>query len=126
MTTTATRFFVGEMIREKIYQLFEQEIPYHTTVIVQEFKQKSTLIKISAEIIVNRETQKSIILGEKGNMIKKLGTASRMEIEKFLQSKVFLELFVKVKPKWRDNELYLENTVTVDRVLRIRNVFFIS
>lgn len=107
MTDLPTRFFVGEIIREKIYELFEDEIPYHTTVLVQEFKEKSTLIKISAEIIVNRETQKSIILGEKGSMIKKLGTVAREEIEKFLQSKVFLELFVKVKPKWRDNELYL-------------------
>lgn len=107
MTDLPTRFFVGEIIREKIYELFEDEIPYHTTVLVQEFKEKSTLIKISAEIIVNRETQKSIILGEKGSMIKKLGTTAREEIEKFLQSKVFLELFVKVKPKWRDNELHL-------------------
>ncbi|MBS1574281.1 MAG: GTPase Era [Bacteroidetes bacterium] len=108
MTDLPTRFFVGEIVREKIYELFEDEIPYHTAVIIQEFKEKSTLIKIRAEIIVNRETQKSIILGEKGSMIKKLGTASREEIEKFLQNKVFLELFVKVKPKWRDNELYLK------------------
>lgn len=108
MTDLPTRFFVGEIIREKVYELFEEEIPYHTAVIIQEFKEKSTLIKIRAEIIVNRETQKSIILGEKGNMIKKLGTVSREEIEKFLQNKVFLELFVKVKPKWRDNELYLK------------------
>ena len=107
MTDLPTRFFVGEIVREKIFELFEEEIPYHTAVIVQEFKEKSTLIKIRAEIIVNRETQKSIILGEKGNMIKKLGTLSRMDIEKFLQSKVFLELFVKVKPKWRDNEFQL-------------------
>jgi GTPase len=108
MTDLPTRFFVGEIIREKVYELFEDEIPYHTTVLVQEFKEKSTLIKIRAEIIVNRETQKGIILGEKGSMIKKLGTVAREEIEKFLQSKVFLELFVKVKPKWRDNELYLK------------------
>ncbi|MCW3120434.1 MAG: GTP-binding protein Era [Chitinophagaceae bacterium] len=107
MTDLPTRFFVGEIVREKIFELFEEEIPYHTAVIVQEFKEKSTLIKIRAEIIVNRETQKSIILGEKGSMIKKLGTLSRMDIEKFLQSKVFLELFVKVKPKWRDNEFQL-------------------
>jgi len=107
MTDLPTRFFVGEIIREKIYELFEDEIPYHTTVLVQEFKEKSTLIKISAEIIVNRETQKGIILGEKGSMIKRLGTTAREEIEKFLGSKVFLELFVKVKPKWRDNELHL-------------------
>ena len=108
MTDLPTRFFVGEIIREKIYELFEDEIPYHTTVLVQEFKEKSTLIKISAEIIVNRETQKSIILGEKGSMIKKIGTLARADIEKFLQSKVFLELFVKVKPKWRDNEFHLK------------------
>jgi len=108
VTDLPMRFFVGEIVREKIFELFEEEIPYHTAVIVQEFKEKSTLIKIRAEIIVNRETQKSIILGEKGSMIKKLGTLARADIEKFLQSKVFLELFVKVKPKWRDNEFHLK------------------
>ncbi len=104
----STRFFVGELIREKIYDLFEEEIPYHTAVLVNEFKEKSTLIKISADIIVQRETQKGIILGEKGNMIKKLGTEARKEIEKFIGQKVFLELFVKVKPKWRENEMHLK------------------
>jgi GTP-binding protein Era len=108
MTDLPTRFFAGEIIREKIFELFEDEIPYHTAVLIQEFKEKSTLIKIRAEIIVNRETQKSIILGERGSMIKKLGTDARQELEKFLQSKVFLELFVKVKPKWRDSELHLK------------------
>ena len=103
-----TKFFVSEMIREKIYDLFEEEIPYHTTVLVQEFKEKSTLIKIRADIIVHRETQKGIILGEGGKMIKKLGTEARKDIEAFLQQKVFLELLVKVKPKWRENELYLK------------------
>ena len=102
-----TRFFVGEMIREKIYQLFEDEIPYHTTVIVQEYKEKQTLVKIRAEIVVQRETQKGIILGGGGKMIRELGTESRKEIEKFIGRKVFLELFVKVRPKWRDNDLYL-------------------
>ncbi len=107
ITDLSTKFFVAELIREKIFDLFEQEIPYHTAVIVQEFKEKSTLIKIRAEIIVHRETQKAIILGEGGKMIKKLGTTAREEIEKFLQQKVFLELFVKVKPNWRENELQL-------------------
>lgn len=102
-----TKFFVGEMVREKIFQLFGDEIPYHTTVIVQEFKEKTTLIKIRAEIIVQRETQKGIILGEGGSMIKRIGTDARKDIEKFLGSKVFLELFVKVRPKWRDNEMQL-------------------
>jgi len=107
ITDLSTRFFVAELIREKIFELFEEEIPYHTTVIVQEFKEKTTLVKIRAEIIVQRETQKGIILGEGGKMIKKLGTAARAEIEKFLRQKVFLELFVKVREKWRDNETHL-------------------
>jgi len=103
-----TKFFVSELIREKIYELFEEEIPYHTAVMINEFKEKTSLIKISANIIVQRETQKGILLGEKGSMIKKLGTAARIGIEKFLERKVFLELFVKVKPKWRENELQLK------------------
>lgn len=103
-----TKFFVGELIREKIFLLYGEEIPYHTTVLVQEFKEKSTLIKIGAEIIVQRDTQKGIILGEGGKMIKQLGTLARKDIEEFLDSKVFLELFVKVRPKWRDNEMQLK------------------
>ena len=103
-----TKFFVSELIREKIYELFEEEIPYHTAVMINEFKEKTSLTKISANIIVQRETQKGILLGEKGSMIKKLGTAARADIEKFLDRKVFLELFVKVKPKWRENELQLK------------------
>lgn len=102
-----TRFFVSEIIREKIFQLFEEEIPYHTTVLIQEYSDKSTLTKIVADIIVHRETQKGILIGEQGAMIKKLGTLSRKDIEAFIGRKVFLELFVKVRPKWRDNEMQL-------------------
>jgi len=101
------KFFVGELIREKIFYLFQDEIPYHTTVLVQQFKEKSTLTKITADIIVQRETQKGIILGEGGKMIRQLGTLARKDIEEFIGRKVFLELFVKVRPKWRDNEIYL-------------------
>jgi GTP-binding protein Era len=108
LTDLPTRFFVGEMIREKIFDLFQDEIPYHTAVVVREFKEKISLIKITAEIIVHRESQKAIILGEKGKMIRQIGTTSRQEIEKFLSSKVFLELFVKVRPKWRDNDIHLK------------------
>jgi len=103
-----TKFFVGEMIREKIFLLFKDEIPYHTTVIVNEFKQKSSLIKISADVIVQRETQKGILLGEGGKMIKQLGTDARKDIEQFLQQKIFLELFIKVRPKWRDSDNMLK------------------
>ena len=101
------KFFVGEMIREKIFYLFQDEIPYHATVLVQEFKEKATLTKISADIILQRETQKGIVLGQGGKMIKQLGTLARKDIEEFIGRKVFLELFVKVRPKWRDSELYL-------------------
>jgi GTP-binding protein Era len=103
-----TKFFVSEMIREKIFELYGDEIPYHTTVLVQEYKEKTTLTKIGADIIVQRETQKGIILGEGGSMIKKLGSSARMDIEAFIGRKVFLELFVKVRPKWRDNEMQLK------------------
>ncbi|HMT96954.1 MAG TPA: GTPase Era [Ferruginibacter sp.] len=103
-----TKFFVGEMIREKIFELYDQEVPYHTTVLVQEFKEKSSLIKIVADIIVQRETQKGILLGQGGTMIKKLGTLARKDIEAFLGNKVFLELYVKVRPKWRDSDLFLK------------------
>lgn len=103
-----TKFFVGELIREKVYELAEDEIPYQTAVLVREFKEKTTLIKIVADIIVHRESQKAILIGDKGRMIKTLGTAARKDIEEFLQQKVFLELFVKVKPKWRENDLQLK------------------
>jgi GTP-binding protein Era len=103
-----TKFFVSELIREKIFELYQEELPYHSAVLVREFKEKTTLIKISADIIVQRETQKGIIIGDKGTMIKKLGTLARIDIEAFLGSKVFLELFVKVRDKWRDNETFLK------------------
>mgnify|MGYP001598696239 CR=1 FL=1 len=101
------KFFVSEMIREKIFYLYAEEIPYSATVLVQEFKEKTTLSKISDDIIVQRETQKGIVLGHEGKMIRQLGTLARKDIEEFIGRKVFLELFVKVRPKWRDNELQL-------------------
>lgn len=101
------RFFVSELIREQIYQQYQDEIPYHTAVIIQAFEEKTTLDVIKAEIIVSRETQKMILLGKGGSGIKQLGIKSRARIEEFLQRKVHLELFIKVRPKWRDNENYL-------------------
>jgi GTPase len=102
------RFFVSEMIREKIYALYEQEIPYHTAVLVQTFEELPHVTKIRADIIATRETQKMILLGTGGSMIKKLGTQARESIEKFLDKKVYLELFIKVRPKWRENDNYLK------------------
>ena len=108
LTDLPVKFFVGEMIREKIFLLYGDEIPYQATVLVQEFQEKSSLTKVRADIIVQRETQKGIILGEGGKMIKRLGSEAREDIEKFINRKVFLELFVKVRPKWRDTDIFLK------------------
>jgi len=108
LTDLPVKFFVGEMIREKIFYCYGDEIPYQTTVLVQEFSEKTTLTKIRADIIVQRESQKGIILGEGGKMIRKVGTEARKDIEAFLDRKTFLELFVKVRPKWRDTDIYLK------------------
>lgn len=108
LTDLPVKFFVGEMIREKIFHLYGDEIPYQATVLVQEFKEKTTLTKVRADIIVQRESQKGIILGEGGKMIRQVGTDARKDIEAFLDRKVFLELFVKVRPKWRDNDTFLK------------------
>ncbi len=108
ITDLSTKFFTAEMIREKIYELFGDELPYHSAVIINEFKESPAIVKIQADIIVQRETQKVIMIGEGGKMIKKLGTMAREDMEKFLEQKVFLQLFIKVKPKWRDNEMQLK------------------
>lgn len=108
LTDLPTKFFVAEIVREKIFHLFGDELPYHTAVMINEFKEKDTLIKIQADIIVQRETQKVIMIGEGGKMVKQIGTMAREEIELFLQQKVFLQLFIKVRPKWRDNDQQLK------------------
>ena len=113
LTDRPERFFVGEIIREKILLLYEQEVPYSCEVAVVSFKEDKTkkgedLIRIAAEIYVVRKTQKAIIIGKGGSAIKKLGTEARKDIEAFLQSKVFLELRVKVKDNWRDDERMLK------------------
>ena len=112
-TDKSERFFVSEIIRENILLLYKQEIPYSSEVEVESFKETTTkagepLVRISALIYVSRKTQKSIIIGNQGSMIKRLGTQSRMSIEKFLDKKVFLELHVKVKDGWRDDDRMLK------------------
>ncbi len=98
------RFFVSEIIREKIFFLYRQEIPYATEVAIVEFKEKENIDVISAEIIVERESQRRILIGHKGEAIKKVGTLARKDIESFLGRKVFLELHVKVREGWRNSE----------------------
>jgi len=107
MSDRPVRFFVSELIREQIYDLYKDEIPYHTAVLIQSFEEKTTLNVIKADIIVTRETQKVIMIGKGGALIKQLGINARKRIEEFLGAKVHLELFIKVRPKWRDTENYL-------------------
>lgn len=108
-TDRSIRFFVSEIIREKILLNYKKEIPYSSEVIVDEYKEEERLIRISTTIFVSRETQKAIILGHQGNAIKKTATAARKDIEAFLGKKVFLETTVKVKKDWRDNENTLKH-----------------
>ncbi len=113
LTDKPERFFVSEIIREKILLLYKQEVPYSCEVIIESFKEEKTtrgedLVKINALIFVARKTQKAIIIGKAGSAIKKLGTEARKSIEIFLESKVFLELHVKYKDNWRDDERMLK------------------
>ncbi len=101
------RFFAAEAIREGIYALYGDEIPYHTAVVIEAFEEKSTLSVVKANIVVSRESQKMILIGKGGAGIKALGIRARQKIEAFTGSKIHLELFVKVRPKWRDSEIYL-------------------
>ncbi len=108
LTDKPMRFFVSELIREKLFFLLSEELPYHAAVLVRQYEEKNTLTKIVADIIVSRETQKAIIIGKNGSMIKEIGQQSREDIEKFIDRKVFLELHVKVRKDWRNNDLYLK------------------
>lgn len=108
LTDKPERFFVSEIIREKVFKLYEKEIPYSTEVIIVSFKEEENITRISAEIIVERDSQKNILIGKAGSMIKKVGTYARVDIEEFLGNKVFLELFVKVIPDWRKRKNYLQ------------------
>ena len=108
LTDKPMRFFVAEMIREQLFFELDQELPYHAAVIVRQYEEKNTLTKIVADIIVSRETQKMILIGQAGSMIKKIGSQAREQIEKFVDRKIFLELHVKVRKDWRNNDLYLK------------------
>ncbi|HVZ41181.1 MAG TPA: GTPase Era [Candidatus Kapabacteria bacterium] len=100
------RFFVSELIREQVLKLYKQEIPYSVEVVVVEFKEREAPAKtfISAEIVVERDTQKRIVIGQKGEALKRLGERARANVEEFLEVPVYLELFVKVRDEWRQNE----------------------
>jgi len=109
LTDRNQRFFVSEIIREKIFNNYQKEIPYSTEVLVTAFKEEEKITRISAEIIVERDSQKNILIGTGGAMLKKVGTEARKDIERFLGQKVFLETFVKVIPDWRSKKNYLKS-----------------
>ncbi len=100
----AERFFVSEMVRERILHHTREEIPYATGVVIELFKEEEKLVRIQAAILVERENQKGILIGRGGSMLKRIGTEARQQIEEFLGTKVFLGLFVKVRERWRENE----------------------
>jgi GTP-binding protein Era len=103
-----TRFFVAEMIRGSILQLYQKEIPYSVEVVIEDYKESEEIDRIKATIYCARESQKAILLGHQGKAIKKLGIESRMKIEDFVGKKIYLDLTVKVADDWRDNDKMLK------------------
>ena len=97
------RFFISELIREKILTIYKQEIPYSTQVVVNSYEDTPVIVRIQADVIVMRESQKGIIIGKGGDALRRLGTYSRIAISKYIDRKVFLDLKVKVDPDWREN-----------------------
>ena len=108
-TDRPVRFLVSEYIREKAVNLTHEEVPHSITCVIDEYKEEGNLTRITASIICDKESQKPIIIGKGGKMIKKIGTEAREDIEKLLMTKVYLELFVKVREGWRDKEVLLKN-----------------
>jgi GTP-binding protein Era len=108
LTDKTMRFFISEIIREKILLFYKQEIPYSVEVVVDSYKESEDIIRIITHIFVTRESQKMIILGQHGKAIKKVGIESRKDIEAFVGKKVYIELTVKVNKDWRDNERQLK------------------
>jgi len=108
LTDRPLRFFISEIIREKIFELCQKEIPYSCQVLVEEYKEDGRMIRIRAQIIVERDSQKGIIIGKGGEMLQKIGKKSRIDLENFLDRKVFLENFVKVDKDWRSSEQKLK------------------
>ena len=104
LTDRSSRFFVTEIVREKILLTYDKEVPYATQVIVEKFDESDTAIHIMAVIYVERDTQKAIIIGHQGRKLKHVGIEARKDIEKFFEKKVYLELYVKVEKDWRNQE----------------------
>jgi GTP-binding protein Era len=109
LTDRNERFFAQEIIREKILLFYDKEIPYSVEIEVESFRDEEKILRIAAVIHVSRETQKGIIIGHRGEALKRVGTSARIDMEEFFGKKVFLELFVRVTKEWRDKEIQLRN-----------------
>jgi GTP-binding protein Era len=108
VTDQPARFMASEIVRERVLVETEEELPYATTVIVESFEEGARLTRISATIYCEREGQKGILIGKKGAMLKRIGTSARLQLERMMGTKVFLELFVKVQPNWRESRGFVE------------------
>ena len=104
LTDKPERFFASEIIREKIFENYKKEVPYSCEVVITEFQEEENIIRMRAEIYVERKSQKGILIGKQGSALKKIGTEARLEMEQFFQKKVFLEQYVKVEPDWRKKQ----------------------
>jgi GTPase len=110
ITDQPERFLVAELIREQVLLATEQEVPHATTVLIDQYEEDEKLTRVAATIYCERDGQKAILIGKQGSTLKKIGTAARLQIERLLNAKVFLELFVKVKAGWRDSRQFVEET----------------
>ncbi|MDR2690935.1 MAG: GTPase Era [Dysgonamonadaceae bacterium] len=108
LTDRPARFFVTEIIREKILLYYQKEIPYSVEVVVEQFKESPDLIHIKSLVIVERESQKGIIIGDRGKALKKVGSMARKDLERFFDRKIFLEMFVRVEKDWRNRDSILQ------------------
>jgi GTP-binding protein Era len=108
ITDQPARFMAAELIREQVLVATSEEVPHSVTVVIEQFEEGKKLTRIASAIVCDREGQKGILIGRHGQMLKKIGTAARQEIEKMLGTKVFLELFVKVRPNWRESRAFVE------------------
>jgi GTP-binding protein Era len=108
VTDQPSRFMASEIVRERVLMETEEELPYATTVIVDNFEEGARLTRIAATIYCEREGQKGILIGKKGEMLKRIGTSARLQLERMLGMKVFLELYVKVQPNWRGSRAFVE------------------
>lgn len=127
VTDQPERFLVAELIREQVLLATEQEVPYATTVRIDRYKESPKLTSVAATIYCEREGQKAILIGKRGATLKKIGTAARIQIERRLNTRIFLELFVKVRPGWRDSRQFVEDTdwrAQLDRIPAVEKAGF--